>query len=57
MLPAVCNTRRYLGIELSFHAVSLAFRRSLREGFTNVRRPQTEKEEDVDKEEHSEPSL
>lgn len=57
MLPAVCNTLRYLEIELSFHAVSLAFRRSLREGFANVWRAQTEKEEDVDKEEHSESSL
>lgn len=57
MLPAVCNTLRYREIQLSFHAVSLAICRSLREGFTNVWRPQTEEEEDVDKEEHAEPSL
>lgn len=57
MPPTVRNTCRYLEIELSFHAVSLPFRRSLREGFANVWRPQTEKEEDVHKEEHSESSL
>lgn len=57
MPPTVRNIRCYLEIELSFHAVSLSFRRSLCEGFANVWRPQTEKEEDVDKEEHSESRL
>lgn len=57
MHPAVRNTLGYLEIELSFRAVSSPLRRSIREGFANVRRPQTEEEEDVNQEEHSESSL